>query len=435
MEATGAGMANPASVFCGEQGGTLEIRTDADGGQYGVCVFADGSACDEWTFFRGECEANTPAAAVSGAVVPEVAVQPVDGWYGFVITPPAGQPFEYYLVLSPKESGNAGLIPANDEVATALMRLRDSGRAAHIWGTLSCSVAEVDGCQVEVARVRPEGPGEIFAADPVEAWDGTIESLPAGAQFDDVFVLDDPQFPVRYGIDAPDAEVARQIEALRDTGTVVSIFGELTCGVPDVNGCQIRVSYVEGGEDLPAADLPEDANVTGVNDWVGLIKSMPGGAQFDDTFERLSFDGGTYGIDAQDEALRQQIVALRDSGRQVHVWGRLVSNVPDAGGRQIVVTRLDVDERPEAPEIVTQPVEDWVGVVVSTPEMAQVDDYFQMMDQNGSRFGIWAEGALGEQLAALRDTGTVIHVWGLLRTNVPDAYNAQITVTRMEIGE
>ncbi len=128
-------------------------------------------------------------------------------------------------------------------------------------------------------------------------------------------------------------------------------------------------------------------------------------------------------------------MALRDSGRQVHVWGRLVNDVPDAGGRQIVVTRIDVDERPEAPEVVTQPVEDWVGVVVSTPEMAQVDDYFQMMDQNGSRFGIWAEGALGEQIVALRDTGTVIHVWGLLRTNVPDAYNAQITVTRMEIGE
>ena len=86
------------------------------------------------------------------------------------------------------------------------MRLRDSGRAAHIWGTLTCSIAEVDGCQVEVTRVRPDGPGDILAADPVEAWHGTIESLPAGAQFDDVFVLIDPSFPVRYGIDTPDAE-------------------------------------------------------------------------------------------------------------------------------------------------------------------------------------------------------------------------------------
>lgn len=49
---------NPASVYCEEQGGTVEIRTDADGNQYGVCVFADGTECDEWAFFRGECAAG-----------------------------------------------------------------------------------------------------------------------------------------------------------------------------------------------------------------------------------------------------------------------------------------------------------------------------------------------------------------------------------------
>ncbi len=48
-------MANPASVYCQEQGYTLEIRTDASGGQYGVCIFPDGSECDEWAFYRGEC--------------------------------------------------------------------------------------------------------------------------------------------------------------------------------------------------------------------------------------------------------------------------------------------------------------------------------------------------------------------------------------------
>jgi putative hemolysin len=51
----GAGIANPASEYCVAQGGTLDIRTDDTGGQYGVCVFADGSECDEWAFFRGEC--------------------------------------------------------------------------------------------------------------------------------------------------------------------------------------------------------------------------------------------------------------------------------------------------------------------------------------------------------------------------------------------
>ena len=54
-EPGGAGLANPAAVYCEEQGGRLEIRTAADGGRYGVCIFADASECDEWAFYRGEC--------------------------------------------------------------------------------------------------------------------------------------------------------------------------------------------------------------------------------------------------------------------------------------------------------------------------------------------------------------------------------------------
>ena len=48
----GPAMANPASVFCEDQGGELEIRTDEIGGQYGVCMFEDGSECEEWEFFN-----------------------------------------------------------------------------------------------------------------------------------------------------------------------------------------------------------------------------------------------------------------------------------------------------------------------------------------------------------------------------------------------
>jgi putative hemolysin len=50
-----AGLANPASVHCLDQGGTLEMR-DGEGGVFGVCIFADGSECEEWAYFRGECE-------------------------------------------------------------------------------------------------------------------------------------------------------------------------------------------------------------------------------------------------------------------------------------------------------------------------------------------------------------------------------------------
>lgn len=49
-------IANPASVYCNEQGYKLDIRNNSDGSQYGVCVFNDTSECDEWKYYRGECK-------------------------------------------------------------------------------------------------------------------------------------------------------------------------------------------------------------------------------------------------------------------------------------------------------------------------------------------------------------------------------------------
>jgi putative hemolysin len=51
-----AQLPNPASVYCLEQDGKLEIRKDKDENEYGVCVFTDGSECEEWAFFRNECK-------------------------------------------------------------------------------------------------------------------------------------------------------------------------------------------------------------------------------------------------------------------------------------------------------------------------------------------------------------------------------------------
>lgn len=50
-----ANLPNPASFYCEQQGYRLEIRTATDGSQYGICVFPDGSECEEWAYYRGEC--------------------------------------------------------------------------------------------------------------------------------------------------------------------------------------------------------------------------------------------------------------------------------------------------------------------------------------------------------------------------------------------
>jgi putative hemolysin len=47
-------IANPASVFCKEQGGTLEIKVASDGSQTGYCTKGS-KECEEWGFYRGEC--------------------------------------------------------------------------------------------------------------------------------------------------------------------------------------------------------------------------------------------------------------------------------------------------------------------------------------------------------------------------------------------
>ena len=52
---TGIGIANPASVYCEQHGGTVDIRTSDDGSQLGYCVFSSGNECEEWAFYRGEC--------------------------------------------------------------------------------------------------------------------------------------------------------------------------------------------------------------------------------------------------------------------------------------------------------------------------------------------------------------------------------------------
>jgi len=50
-----ATVANPASLYCQEKGGQLEIALRPDNSQYGLCYFDDNRACEEWAMFRGDC--------------------------------------------------------------------------------------------------------------------------------------------------------------------------------------------------------------------------------------------------------------------------------------------------------------------------------------------------------------------------------------------
>ena len=82
-----------------------------------------------------------------------------------------------------------------------------------------------------------------------------------------------------------------------------------------------------------------------IADWWGVIRSTESGAQYDDYFERQDLGQIIYfGIDSMDPGVQSRIKALRDSGKVVHLYGTLLSNVPDYNGSQIQVARIEVEE-------------------------------------------------------------------------------------------
>lgn len=173
---TQAGLPNPASVYCEQNGNKLEIVTAADGSQSGICVFPDGSSCDEWAYYRGECG---PAVQIN-------------------------------------------LTPATTVEAT--------------------TEASGGGSTEEQASGGYMPPG---TTEEIADWWGVIKSTEPGSQYDDYFERQDLGQIIYFGIDSMDLAVKAQIEALRDSGKVVHIYGTLVSNVPDYNGSQILVDRIE----------------------------------------------------------------------------------------------------------------------------------------------------------------------------------------------
>ena len=66
------GLANPAAVFCVEQGGRHETRT-TPAGEAGVCVLPDGREVDEWEYFRERHTQAPHQGTTHAALRPDVA--------------------------------------------------------------------------------------------------------------------------------------------------------------------------------------------------------------------------------------------------------------------------------------------------------------------------------------------------------------------------
>lgn len=78
------GMANPASVYCVEQGWELIPMEDEEWNQYAMCRLADGTEVEEWEYFRANnsveeenVEETTEEVATEGTSAEDVAEETV----------------------------------------------------------------------------------------------------------------------------------------------------------------------------------------------------------------------------------------------------------------------------------------------------------------------------------------------------------------------
>lgn len=160
---------NPASVYCEQNGNNLEIVTADDGSQNGVCVFPDGSTCDEWAYFRGECGMETlenpkldqttePTSNASGGFMQPGTSEPIEDWWGVIkSTPPGAQYDDYFERQDLGGSIYFGIDSLNPEVEAQIQALRDSGKIVHLYGTLFSNVPDYNGSQVQIDRIEVEG--------------------------------------------------------------------------------------------------------------------------------------------------------------------------------------------------------------------------------------------------------------------------------------
>lgn len=188
------------------------------------------------------------------------------------------------------------------------------------------------------------------------AWQGHIASMPEGSQFDDVLILN-PEGIGEYGLIGSTSELEAQIRELRDGEAAqkyVHLWGSFSCGVDDVNDCQLSVDRLQYG-----ANMSEEE----IKDWVGTIQGFDFNMGPSFGFVLDAEVPMNYGIYAsQDPSLQAEIERLRDTGSRVQISGRLLVGFPDVNSTRIEVSSLQVLEEGDQiqpTQDVFDPTADW----------------------------------------------------------------------------
>eukprot|EP00984_Skeletonema_dohrnii_P017801 scaffold8182_cov110-Skeletonema_dohrnii-CCMP3373.AAC.5 len=284
----GQAAVSPATSNCVDQNFTDLILYEPEGGQYGVCVFSNDTACEEWTFLRDQCDSTHPNFSVycadNGGEVSQANVD----WGEVEGAPPAtydvctanGEQctdYDYYALNSCSLTSSE-----TDDICTA------NGGTSRVMGTVAgsehtlCSFGNENACELgklmsgECDKTNPslisfcvESGGSISlgGVEPLEFEKCTIGEL----------TCIEEDYYLNGGCDVTkEVEQPTEVPPDNDTcsnATVISDDGPIDL-VPPGEGVWYAIKGVEGGTRLRVSCSKMDCMLLTTNSTLGECPSM-----------------------------------------------------------------------------------------------------------------------------------------------------------------
>jgi putative hemolysin len=412
---TEVGLPNPASVNCEDQGGRLEMRQEEGGGTYGVCVFSDGSECEEWALFNKTCEPGMYDEAEGGMnmvnLVEEASLRDAIALDVYKLNfETSDEPYSPLLTIDD---------PAELELLIDALDVN-----IHPGPGLLCAPIYklyfrfVDGGMEEFDYSCGEGEGTFLRGD---------QAYMAGGDFIPPTAFNEAMMGFVQSTWAE--SINPTAEYSLDKAVTMELFETVYTepeGEPAVVTAEV-VSLVKTKDTNAVA-----AMAAALNHDFSFTNSVRCSSSYTLQFTFDDMTTVSLGYLCHDEGLK---LLRGDDG----IWEGRAIEASEAFQSEFEVLLKKTEEVVDASSSIPGPEEisEWVGLIHSTDTGDQFDDYFERTDLGQLLyFGIESQDPeIAAQIVELRDSGKTVRVWGTLYSDALDYNGSQILVTRIEIVE